>query len=158
MADFTYDKGEWKEGNSLPEQGDGEEFSDWLTRCGFKPYPKNFGNDSASIELYQSDNGEAPYLALVAPFGYLITAVFLPDFPSLMMFVRDFTTPFAISEMAEVQNSIETLLNKFFRVYHGHDPLNPCPKCDPAEVERLREFTRKHEQRKRERDEVNPKQ
>lgn len=148
MKAFTYERGEWKENTSLPEMETGEEYYDWLKRCGFKTHSKSFGNEhDSSIDIHESEDGNS-YLACVAPFGGFITDVLLPDFPSLMMFIRDFGGSFTLPEIQYKLGEIESLLEKLFRVYHGHDPFNCCRECDPNKWERLQESKGKRNERR----------
>ncbi len=108
MTEFTYFRGEWKETDTLPEHLDGEENRDWLLRCGFNPVPTQFGDEYGSnIEIYFKSR--TSFLATVAISDYYYN-VLLPDFPSLMMFIRDFAPAFLLAETCAIQEEMKSAL------------------------------------------------
>ncbi len=139
MTNFTYTQGEWKEGADLPEWLDNEDHSDWLSRAGFRAYTSTkFGNNSEEIKIYNNENGNFHLAEVVIADD--VTHVLISDFPSLMMFIRDFGSSFSLSEIQNEQEGIRQMIDKFFRLYHGHDSHNVCSKCDPHEWQRLQEM------------------
>jgi len=131
---FTYNRGNWENSNSLPEWIDDEEFTDYLTRIGFSPVAGTFGFDlGGQIDVYESNSDKGNFYASVSPFGETIYEVFLPDFPSLMMFLRDHASVFSGEASNFAQQEILSILEKLFQAEHGHPASNICPKCSPDE-------------------------
>lgn len=95
MVRFTYLQGQWTDGNTLPEWPENEEFSDYLSRIGYSTSKLTIGSeDGPSIEIYEASDSNSFY-ANVCPSGGTCYEVFLPDFPSLMLFLKDFGTTFS---------------------------------------------------------------
>lgn len=133
MFRFTYTRGEWTDGNELPEWSENEEFAAYLSRIGYSSSKLTAGSEHGScIEVYESSDGSSFYSS-VAPAGSTCYEVFLPDFPSLMLFLKEFGAVFSALSAEEEQREILSLLEKLFRVYHGHDAHAICNECDPAE-------------------------
>jgi hypothetical protein len=143
---FIFNRGIWEDSNSLPEWQDNEDFSDYLMRIGYSTVKSIFGHEHGSqIEIYESSDGRSFY-ASVCPSGNSVYDVLLPDFPSLMMFIREYATAFSSESSNFSQQEILNLLEKFFHLYHGHPARSICPKCDPVgweESVRAREERRK---------------
>lgn len=127
---YTYTRGEWTSGSTLPEWIGTEEFDDYLRRIKFKTTPMRFGGDELSqIQVYESE--EKPiFMAEVTLTGNIYN-VYLPDFPSMMMFVRDHAAAFSVEAANSYQQEILQIMQKFFQAVHGHDALNICKECDP---------------------------
>jgi hypothetical protein len=90
MSLYTYTKGEWTDGNDLPKWDDSEDFSAYLYRIGYSPSKLCVGSEHGScIVLYESFDASSFY-AIVAPLGGKCYEVFLPDFPSMMLLLKDF--------------------------------------------------------------------
>lgn len=132
---YTYKRGEWSSGSVLLEWADGEGFEDYLRRIKFKTTPMKFGGEEFSqIQIYESE--EKPiFMAEVTLIGNVYN-VYLPDFPSMMMFVRDHAAAFSAESVNEQQKEIFELMRKFFEATHGHDSFNICKECDPSEWQR----------------------
>lgn len=132
---YTYTRGEWSSGSALPEWIGTEEFDDYLRRIKFKTTPMRFGGDELSqIQVYESE--EKPiFMAEVTLTGNIYN-VYLPDFPSMMMFVRDHAAAFSVETANAYQQEILQIMQKFFQAVHGHDALNVCKECDPHEWQR----------------------
>jgi hypothetical protein len=133
---FTYKRGHWEDGSELPDWQDDEEFEDYLQRIGYGTVKTLFGNEHGSqIEIYESSSGSSFY-ASVSPSGGSVYEVFLPDFPSYMMFVRDHAAAFSAESANSHQQETYQLLETFFQIQHGHSAHSICPECDPAGWER----------------------
>lgn len=133
---FTYKRGNWEDGSNLPEWQDNENFEDYLQRIGYSNVKALFGNEHGSqIEIYEASNGGSFY-ASVSPSGSSVYEVFLPDFPSYMMFVRDHAAAFSAESANFHQQETYQLLEKLFQIQHGHSAHSICPECDPAGWER----------------------
>ena len=131
MSRYTYSKGQWTDGNDLPQWADNEDFSAYLDRIGHSSSKLSVGSEHGScIEIYESSSSSSFY-ASVAPLGSTCYEVFLPDFPSLMLFLKDFGPIFSALNIESDQSEIIKILEKLFRVYHGHEPYNLCRQCDP---------------------------
>ena len=129
---YSFDRGAWIDNFPLPEQQDNEEFEDYLRRIGFSANAASFGNEYGSqVEIYESIKGDS-YYATVSPTGDAAREIYLPDFPSLMMFVRDYVSAFSVESSNAHLQEIWTLLEKMFQVQHGHSAHEICSQCDPA--------------------------
>jgi hypothetical protein len=133
---FAFDRGNWENQNSLPEWNPSEEFEDFLTRIGYSSVATTFGHEhGGQIAIYESKDGDSFY-ASVCPLGSTVYEVFLPDFPSLMMFLRDYSVAFSAESSNAAHNETLSVLEKLFRVYHGHAAYDVCKQCDPTEWDR----------------------
>lgn len=131
MNRFSYNRGTWENENPLPEWEDSEDFSDYIKRVGFNAFKTTFGHEYGSqIEIYESSDGESFY-ASVCPSGNNCYEVYLPDFPSLMMFLKDHATAFSAESSNYNQQEILKLLEKLFQIQHGHSASTICRTCDP---------------------------
>lgn len=141
---FTFNRGSWEDGSSLPEWQDSEDSDSYLERIGYSTPRNLFGNpDGCHLEIYESSTNTSFY-ASVCPSGGTCYEVFLPDFPSFMMFVRDYATAFATEAINVSQQQILELLEKMFQVQHGHSAYAICQQCDP-EGWKARELRRKNQ-------------
>jgi hypothetical protein len=132
MTRFTFDRGLWGDGNSLPDWQDTEDFDVYLRRIGYSSSKAHFGHEHGSqIEIYESSDSKSFY-ASVCPSGGTCFEVFLPNFPSLMMFIRDHGPAFAAESSNISQQEILSLLEKLFQLQHGHPAHRICEKCDPV--------------------------
>jgi hypothetical protein len=120
MSRFTFKRGAWEDGNSLPEWKDDEDFGAYLERIGHASSKTMFGHeDGGHIEIYESSDGRSFY-ATVCPSGGSVHEVFLPDFPSMMMFVKDYGTPFSAESVNFRQQESLALLEKSFELKQGN--------------------------------------
>lgn len=128
---YTFKRGDWSDGADLPEWADHEELSAYLERIGFASAKQSFGDEhGALIEIYESSTHNS-YLAEVCPAGSTVFHVLLPDFPSFMMFVREYAAPFSLAAIDSKHHELRELTEKLFRVLHGHEPTAMCSTCDP---------------------------
>lgn len=129
---FTFNRGAWEDGSPLPDWEGDEEFDDYLSRIGFSPFKSFFGLENGnSIEIFGSLDGNS-FFANVCPLSSSIYDVFLPDFPSLMMFLRDYSGAFNATASDFALQEIRSMVEKLFRAQHGHAPEISCSECDPA--------------------------
>jgi len=120
MSRFTFNRGTWEDGNSLPEWYDDEHFATYLEKIGYASGKSMFGHqDGGHIEIYASSDGKSFY-ASVCPSGDNVYEVFLPDFPSMMMFVKDYGTPFSAESVNLCQQQAFILLEKSFELRYGN--------------------------------------
>jgi hypothetical protein len=133
MSSYTYSKGQWTDGNDFPQRSENEGFVEYLCRIGYGKNKLNVGpDDDPFIEIYETSDGSSFY-AIVNPLGTDCYEVSIPDFPSLMVFMKEFGPAFAALSAERGQHKILDLLTKLFRVYHGHATNAVCMKCDPKE-------------------------
>jgi hypothetical protein len=131
MSGFTYTRGNWSDGMPLSEWQDNENGDDYRRRIGYPTPTATFGHQHAGqIEIFESAT-DLSFYAHVTPNGSQVFEVFLPDFPSMMMFIRDHATAFAAESANTTQQQTFDLLEKLFRVQHGHSSHAICSKCDP---------------------------
>jgi hypothetical protein len=143
MYSFTFTQGKWEEGNKLPKWNDGEEFVEYLKRIGYQQVKTIYGSeDGGGIEVYESMEGNSFY-ANVEPTNGAIYEVYIPDFPSLMMFLKDYAAVFCMRNISETQQYIESVVEKYFQAQHGHAAHNICPECDPVGWKNMQEFRNK---------------
>jgi hypothetical protein len=108
MSKFTFNRGTWEDGNPLPEWRDDEEFEEYLSRAGYGAYKTTYGDvESSQIEIYSASENSTFY-ANVSPAGDLCYEVYLPDFPSLMMFLKDYS---GIFSNASANSSLQQMLS-----------------------------------------------
>ena len=93
---FAFNRGSWEDTNPLPDWQDDEEFKDYLTRIGFSTTANSFGHQyGKQIQIYESATDNGSFYASVCPFDGVVYEVFLPDFPSMMMFLKDHAAAFS---------------------------------------------------------------
>lgn len=138
MIDFTFENGIWKKGSSLSEDGcDDLDFDDYISKLGYDSFNyTKFGDEFSPKAIIRKHKDNDSSLAEVAIFFEEYKLVYIPDFPSLMMFVRDFCSSFSLSYLQQTQEELNSSVNKIFRAYHGHDSNDICRECDPVEFDR----------------------
>lgn len=143
MYRFTYDQGTWNEGMPLPELGDDEQHSDYFQRIGYSPYGTRMGNEGGiELELHESNSGRAFY-AVVTPAGNAVYDVYLPNFPSLMQFLKDYGPAFTLTRLRTDIEELSEAFRKLFHALHGHDAYTFCKKCDPKAWEEAQAHIRR---------------
>lgn len=126
---YTFNRGTWEDTSPLTEQTDDESYDDYLKRNGFSASKTIIGVEHGTwIELYEGRN--ATFLANVTPTGSSVFDVYLPDFPSMMMFLKDYGAAFAAHAASEYQLAALALSRRLFKATHGHSPDTHCSKCD----------------------------
>lgn len=141
---FTFNRGSWEDSNPLPGWEENEEFNDYLKRVGFNTSKNEFGHEfGGQIDIYESSDGTRFY-ASVCSSGSTIFEVFLPDFPSMMMFIKDYAPAFSAESSNFTTHEILNLLEKLFLLQHGHSVHSICAQCDP---EGWKENLRRREER-----------
>jgi hypothetical protein len=147
--DYTYNRGEWTDGNSLPEWIDNEDFYDYLERTGYKEAFKfsqnSIGDEMATI--FKNEDATAWFAAICLDCDRLLF-VFLPDFPSLMMFTKDYAPAINLIANSFEQNDIRKMLEKLFHAYHGHYAEDYCYQCDPRYMEETKKWRQEHAAKK----------
>lgn len=144
MREYTYTQGQWTETNSLPPWEDADTSETWLNRAGYSTHLFGVGIATDDIKVFPSqDDTKDGYLAQVCPDGSRVYDVVLPDFPSLMLFLRDFGPAFSAMRLDSRAQDFDDIMRKLFRVYHGHDMLSVCQECDPDEWAAREEFRKR---------------
>lgn len=140
MNRFTYSRGQWVDGMPLPEPHDNEEWEAYLKRIGLSRSPTlSIGDEVITdIDIFVVDEEAGSYLASVTPTGYRCYDVFLPDFPSLMLFIKEYAPAFSAICIQQELATLRRMGRKLFRMYHGHDAGFACQDCDPMEWERIK--------------------
>lgn len=133
---FTYTRGSWSDGCVLADWSDDEDFEKYLQRLNFNHLPMEFGEqDTSQIQIYESENNEG-FLAHVCLNGGRIYEVYLPEFPSLMMFIKDHAAAFSVNSANYFHKEMLNIIEKFFQSEHGHNAYEVCHLCDPVEWNR----------------------
>lgn len=157
MRKFTFTRGQWTDGHSLPEwEDDGtEDHSAYVRRIGYSSMPCGIETPDMTDPVFEaySHNTDETFLAFISPDRSSIYEVYLPDFISLMMFLKDYAPALGALESAANQVEIVETLRKLFLLYHGHESYKPCPRCSPLEWKQNEEAAERR--RKREEDERN---
>lgn len=131
MYRFTYTRGAWSDGMTLPEIGDDEQHLEYMERVGFNPMHHKLGVEHGSeIQLFESSR-DGSYFAVVQPTGNTTYDVLISDFPSLMMFLKDFGAAFGTQDIQSQLQDLNECARKLFQAYHGHSVDRLCKQCDP---------------------------
>ena len=140
MKKFTFNRGTWIDGNNFPEWNENEEHHEYLERIGYNFNKANFGseNEGNGIEIYGSSEEDSFYIN-VCPLDSCFE-VFISDFPSLMMFLKEYAGVFTLSSINTTQLEIQSMLEKLFQVQHGHSAYSICQKCDPEGWARMKKY------------------
>ena len=141
MTNFTYNRGEWIENNSLPEWLDNEDFDDWLKRIEYRGefyFCEGYAfRDMAQI--YKHINKQEWFASIcIDSDGGDVYHIFLPDFPSYMMFIKDYAPAITLIGSSSEQADILSIMEKLFLLYHGHSSLECCYECSPDKMESLK--------------------
>lgn len=143
MDKFTYDRGIWSDGHQLPTFCEDEEYDAYRKRIGYHSKAATFGHDDASqFTLYQHVRDGSFFADVSFTTGHSYE-VFLPDFPSSMQFIKDYSSAFAADKASITRTEIFTLLEKLFRTQHGHASHEICAKCDPEAWSKIQEIRKK---------------
>jgi hypothetical protein len=150
---WEYTRGNWEEIDNPLDELQETDFTAEMRRAG---YGKEGIHGSAqeyepSLELYRETQSTAithryPFLVWVSLSGDRFDPVFLPDLPSILMFLRDFA-PLVHQQSKEFRAQLlETAVRKAFHAWHEHDVEEICALCDPDGMEARR---RAREERRR---------
>lgn len=112
MNKFTYNRGAWTDGHELPEYLADEDEASYFGRLRLNPNLFQMGADEGPHFLVHAFKSGGAHLATVN-LGDDEYEVYLPDFPSAMMFIRDFGSAFAVSPL---EINLEHLIEKLERV------------------------------------------
>jgi hypothetical protein len=147
---YTYNRGEWTDdGNSLPEWIDNEEFDDYLKRTGYMEAFK-FSENSSSEDMaiiYKNEDSTAWFANICMDCDRSLF-VFLPDFPSMMMFTKDYAPAINLIANSYEQSDNKKILEKLFHAYHGHYATEYCYQCDPRYMEESSKWRQEHTEKK----------
>lgn len=142
MDKFSYRRGIWEDGHSLPKSEDDEEYEAYRERVGYFSKAATFGHDDANQIILYEHASDGSFFADVSFTNGHCFEVFLPDFPSAMQFIKDHSASFSADEANITQQEIFTLLEKLFRAQHGHASHEICAKCDPEGWEKVLQMRR----------------
>lgn len=112
MNKFTYNRGTWTDGHKLPEYLADEAESSYFDRLRLNQNLFQMGSDEGPHFLVHAFKAGGAYLATVN-LGDDEHEVYLPDFPSAMMFIRDFGSAFAVSPL---EINLQYLVEKLQKV------------------------------------------
>lgn len=131
MNRFTFNRGTWENDNPLPAWGDDEDSTEYLKRLGYSSRAAFYGDEhGGQLDIHESSKNNS-FFAQVCPNGGSVYEVYLPDLPSMMIFIRDYAATFSAESANVSQQQILELLEKLFRVQHGHHASAICAQCDP---------------------------
>lgn len=132
MNNFTFNRGTWEDGHPLPEWDGSDNFNEYLNRVGYQAYKTIYGDpESSNIEVYAA-SGNNTFFASVCPTGDACYEVYLPDLPSLMMFLKDYSTVFSTASANSSLQQMLSMQEKLFHANHGHHAYESCKQCDPT--------------------------
>ena len=143
---WKYSRGEWEEIVDPLAWVDGEEFEAVLERNGYYAHPTRWGyeHDQVSCDIYsRKGEGRYPVLLSISLDGNLVEHVFVYDFPSMMMFFREHSTPFVMAALGCLAEDAGETLRRAFHAWHGHDADDVCRECDPNGYHLQQERNRK---------------
>lgn len=130
--EYTYKDRQWSVSDTLPEVNEKENFDSWIDHCGFQPGGSKFGLEGfPRVEVYET-KGSPRFLACVSPLETTYFYVVIPDFPNLMMFLREYVPVFISADIYSHLDLLVQWMDKLFHAYHGHGPLDSCYECDPV--------------------------
>lgn len=128
---FTFNRGTWDAGNTIPGPLDGESNVQHLARIGYLTNGVCYGaRYGGRLEVFESSRDDS-FLALISPVGRTWSEVLIPDFQSYMLFIKDYGTSFGTTGSSAAQEVMMEILAKLFRAMHGHDWSERCCRCDP---------------------------
>lgn len=131
MAKFTYNRGTWDVGSVLPIWEDHENGDEYVERLHYSTSPTRFGHPHGSqIEVYESMVNDS-FLALVTLGSGSVHEVYLPDFPSMMEFIKDHGAGFSTDSINTILHNLSEVMDKLFQAQHGHPSHDICSKCNP---------------------------
>jgi len=148
---WKYHNGTWSEIEESLEWHEDEDLNIALKRAGFQANPMATYGDAAgspAIDVYGKKDEAPPYLIFFS-FGDNIWEVLVDDLPSLMQWLRDYAPFFLLEKVAYLIEELQTIGEKGFRAWHGHDYQNVCPTCDPIGWKRNQEWLREREKAKK---------
>lgn len=151
MYRYTFTRGQWSEESTLPDWDDKKhgDYSAHLADLGYHPSRSSISNEwHPLLDIYAHHSNGAHVLEV--GFGGLCYEVFIPDFISLMMFLKDYAPALGALHSSESQNKLLEIIKRLFRAYHGHEYHTPCPKCDPFEWKRQEDAAEAREKQRRE--------
>lgn len=109
---WKYDLGKWiEDGYELPDWVDDTEFSDYLELCGFYPHCAfKWGEDGNGICFYEKYNGNQFFCNL--DHDHNVFHFYIPNMPSFLMFKKEYSDSFCISQTKFARIDDLSLLNK----------------------------------------------
>jgi len=126
----------------------GEEPIAFADRAGFFMYDADaayVGGESENVlTYYYKKDGPWRYMAILDSIS--ISRVILTENQAEEIALRLKLMAF-VATPSDSLNRINTVLDRLFRAYHGHDPLTACNECDPAQAREDREFSNRLQQR-----------
>lgn len=136
MNAWNFSKGNWIEIPYPFEWKEGQEFREALEQGRFYNFPsETFGHEYGSkAEVYHKPDAEFPVIIEVTLFSEWSHTVIIDDFPSLMMFIRDYGQSFSIISLDSRSDEQLTAVRRAFYAWHNHEADTACQSCDPIEM------------------------
>lgn len=128
--------------------GGDDSWEDQLIRLGFTPdshLGDPFTRGGGPIYV-RDDEDHSTYCLLLSLPGERAIALWIHSVTDFFAWMHRYGTFPAVQFLAfKMQEEIIPMVEKLFRVYHGHAPQNVCHRCDPVEYERLQEMRQERE-------------
>ena len=114
LGEYTYKNGIWTDGYNLPQGSDeAEDFVSWLEAIGYT-YVRKFGSVYFNADMYRVDiysGKDTTFFAIVTLSDSLSYFVHIVDFPSLMQFIKDYSTSFSTEALRkEIERLTDSIL------------------------------------------------
>ena len=140
MIIHKFDLGSWSEHQGIPDWTEGTNFDDWLKLTGFVNKRLTLGDpDGAFLTVYGHPENTIEFLIESCFDSSEIDYIFAPNFPSMMVFLKDYShIVFGVNEMYYINDATE-IAHKSFQAAHGHSPYSICERCSPDEYRRMKE-------------------
>jgi hypothetical protein len=99
---YTYNRGEWIETNSVFPKFE-DDFGDWLESIGYESdVTTTSGSEcSSNYVIHASKAKPTTYYAELSLNGHDCDDILIADFPSLMMFIRDYSSAFSLESIRQ---------------------------------------------------------
>jgi hypothetical protein len=151
MKIWQYVRGLWDQIEDPFAWPEGEDWERVYQRLGYGS-PSQWGGEEAFYRpsLGVHERGRAPtsftdrfpYLLDVSVSGESSVFVLIPDFPSLLLFLREYGPVFESARTGGYLEELHEMASKIFRAEHGHSFSDVCLSCDPdrytAQIEAVR--------------------
>ena len=148
---WMYKRGTWEETEDPLVWEEGDAWETVLDRAGYEKQAEagfsGIGSSSWDIEVYKKKD-DSSYLASVCYNSSDIETIVLPDYPSLLMFLREFAPFLTLESILFELDELRTMGDKAFQAWHGHDYAMMCHFCDPVGWERDKQRKREQAEKK----------
>ena len=129
---FTFDMGVWTEGHPLTLPDDIDGYVACLQAIGYGVGDSDihyYGSQYEGILTVYKHESDGTYLLDVEPMQDDFREVYIPNFPSLLMFLKDFAHVFTTKTMQTDLSELRELVDRLFHAYHGHVSWEKCNQC-----------------------------